>query len=207
MSQSIVDLSARSVTMSFRCCVLMLLCAMPLGCAAHQTSPAVRGVDGAMHTPLRAESGDVVVLFFSSPDCPIANAMAPEIERLDRQVRAGGGRFLLVHARRDVTSDVARAHAREFGITAPILLDVDHRLVSELNATVTPEIVVLRGADAGALRCVYQGRINNLYASLGNRRDRATEHYARDAIAAAFDGGEVDPAYRPPLGCFLEKNR
>jgi hypothetical protein len=76
-----------------------------------------------------------------------------------------------------------------------------------MHATVTPEIVVLRFGDDGQPVTVYQGLVNNLYASLGNRRDQATEHYGRDAIVAAVSGHTVEPSYRKPLGCFLEQTQ
>jgi hypothetical protein len=183
-------------------CVFLMLAS----CAAPGVV-SIPGADGESHTPLQGKDGDVVVLVFSSPDCPIANAIAPEIERLHRQTAAGGGRFYLVHAREDVGPERARQHAASYSITAPILLDGGHRLVDPMEATVTPEIVVVRLDGQGGWSRVYQGRINNLYASLGNRRDRATEHYARDAVMVALDGGTVEQPYIPPLGCYLETRR
>jgi len=146
-------------------------------------------------------------MVFSSPDCPIANALAPEIERLHALTLREGGVFFLVHARADVTPSMATEHAKAYAITAPILLDTDQRLVKQLDATVTPEVFVVRLIDGGDYEVVYHGLINNLYASLGNRRDRATEHFARQAIVAAAGGETVQPAYRPPLGCFLERTQ
>ena len=164
----------------------------------------VRDTGGALQKPLVGVDVPFVVIVFASPDCPIANAIAPEIERLHKMTVDAGAAFYLVHARSDVTADTAQKHARKFAITAPILLDTDQSLAKELNATVTPEIVVVK-TDQPTVEIIYQGLINNLYASLGNRRDQASEHYAREAIASAIDGIAVDPAYRKPLGCFIER--
>jgi len=166
---------------------------------------AVSDVDGVVQVPLDPTDSPLVVLLFSSPDCPIANAIAPEIERLHRQTVEANGRFYLVYARADITPARAIEHARQFGITAPILLDRDQELVAHVRATVTPEVFVIR-TDRGEMDVVYQGRVNNLYASLGNRRDVASEHYARDAIAAAATDEEVEPAFRKPIGCYLERH-
>lgn len=177
------------------------------GCASKRTDVIVAASDGTVCAPLSGEPGEVVVLLFASPDCPIANAIAPEIERLHRSVAESGGRFYFVHARSDVTAERATAHAIEYGITSPVLLDTSQLLVAAMHATVTPEIVVLRFGDDGKPVTVYQGLVDNLYASLGNRRDRATEHYGRDAIVAAVSGQTVEPSYRKPLGCFLEQTQ
>ena len=169
-----------------------------------QKIATIQGADHQMHQPLEGAAGEVVVVIVTSPDCPIANAIAPEMERLHQQTQAGGGRFYIVHARDDVTPARAHEHARQYGLAAPILIDGDHALVSQIKATVTPEIAVLRLDGRGGWDTVYQGRINNLYASLGNRRNKATEHYARRGIEAAFNGEIMDPAYIAPLGCYLE---
>lgn len=161
---------------------------------------------GVSHAPLLTNSDQVIVLLFSSPDCPIANAIAPEIERLHQQTVAGDGRFYVVHARKDVTPGAAAEHARSYGITAAVLLDRDQELVRAMDATVTPELVVLKCKPGEPPTRVYQGRINNLYASLGNRRDRASKHWGRDAIAKAMAGEPIEPSYRQPLGCFLERS-
>ncbi len=174
-----------------------------IGCGA--TPTATRAATGKTVRPLQASAGDVVVLLFSSPDCPIANAIGPEIERLHTQTVNAGGQFYVVHARDDVTAAGALQHAKAYGISAPILLDPDHRLVQAVSATVTPEIVVVRFDSSGRKSIVYQGLVNNLYASLGNRRDAATEHYGRDAIDLAAAGETVASPYRAPIGCYIER--
>ena len=183
--------------------VLLLGAGLSLS-ACSAPGPHLQSAAGAPVEPLGPHADDLVVLVFSSPDCPIANAIAPALERLHAQTKAVGGTLYLVHARTDVTSERAIAHAREYGLTMPVLLDHEHALVDRLNATVTPEGVVLV-RDGDTWRQVYQGSVNNLYASLGNRRDAATEHWLRDAIAAAAMGGSVTPKYRTPLGCFIEQ--
>ena len=187
--------------------ITIVVIASLAGCATKRADVRVTASDGTVCSPLSGEPGDVIVLLFASPDCPIANAIAPEIERLHRSAAESGGRFYFVHARSDVTAERATTHAIEYGITSPVLLDTSQLLVAEMHATVTPEIVVLRFGDDGQPVTVYQGLVNNLYASLGNRRDQATEHYGREAIVAAVSGHTVEPSYRKPLGCFLEQTQ
>lgn len=182
--------------------VLLLALATLAACAAPLHT--VRDSTGALCSPLGPHATDVVVLVFGSPDCPIANAIAPELERLHQRTLASGGTMYLVHARADVTPHVATNHARDYGLTMPVLLDEDQALVQAMDATVTPEGVVLLRTATG-WRTVYQGRVNDLYASIGNRRDTATEHWLRAGIDAAFAESTVTPTYRRPVGCFIEQ--
>lgn len=186
--------------------VVCLFATTVTSCGPKQTA-CIHGADSELHQPLSGFAGEVVVFIVTSPDCPIANAMAPEMERLYQQTKTGGGRYYIVHARNDVSAKRANEHASQYGLTAPILLDRDHSLVSQLKATVTPEVVIVRLDGRGGWDTVYQGRINNLYVSLGNRRYKATEHDARRGIEAAFSGQTMDPAYIAPLGCYLEVPR
>lgn len=176
-------------------------------CASRDATLLRPDVQGHMHAPLQGQQDDVVVLIFSSPDCPIANAIAPEIERLHLQTVDAGGRFFFVHVRDDVTPRYALGHAKRYGITSHVLLDHDQSLARRMNATVTPEVVVLRFDAEDAPRAVYQGAVNNLYADLGSRRQEATEHYARDGISAAHAGTAVRVPYRTPIGCTIENVR
>jgi len=154
---------------------------------------------------LQGRQGDVVVIVFSSTDCPIANSMAPEIERIHKDLQQQGGKLYLVHAWKGRTSKDVASHAKEFGLSMEVLIDDHHELVQRFNATVTPEAVVLSFDEQGASEVVYQGLINNLFASPGNRRDEATKHYVRDAIDAAFAGKDISPSFRKPTGCVIEQ--
>ena len=145
------------------------------------------------------------MLVFTSIDCPIANALVPEINRLHKQVDALEGSLWLIHPNQTHTMDEIQAHAKEFGIQPSNRIDESHSLVREFDITVTPEIVVLAYHDPYSYHLVYQGIINNLFVSPGNRRDRATEHYARDAIQLAAEGLTVSPSYRKPTGCLIEQ--
>jgi hypothetical protein len=104
-----------------------------------------------------------------------------------------------------ITYRDANAHAEEFGLTMEVLVDSEHELVNKFNATTTPEAVVIRYNKEGLPIVVYQGLINNLFDSPGNRRDTATQHYVRDAIDAALANEQANPAYRAPAGCVIEK--
>ena len=182
-------------------CVLML---MTMACCT--STPRLVDHSGIQHTPLEGESGELIVLVFSSTDCPIANAMAPDIERASQETAEAGGRFYLVHARTDLPHERTRTHASQYKLTMPVMVDRSHTLVKTLGATVTPEAFVLRIDDHGGHTVLYQGSVNNLYGSVGNRRLNVTEHHLRDAIRSAAAGEAVEPSRRTPFGCFIERN-
>ena len=154
---------------------------------------------------LQGQHGEVDVIIFSSTDCPIANSMAPEIERLHQAIQTKGGELYLVHVWEGRTNTDANAHAKEYNLTMDVVVDSEHELVKKFNATVTPEAIVIAYDENARPVVIYLGLINNLFDSPGNRRDEATEHYVRDAINAAFNNESVSPSYRTPTGCLIEQ--
>lgn len=154
--------------------------------------------------PLAGQAGDVVVVVFSSTDCPIANALAPELERIHRDLEARGGRLFLVHARSDLDAATSAAHATQYGLTMPVLIDNELTLARSLGAVVTPEAVVLRFAERDLWTVVYRGRINDLYVALGRRRAAATSHDLRRAIDAALAHRPIDFEPVAAVGCWIE---
>lgn len=177
---------------------------MTAGCS---TPAKLHDAAGSEHVPLSGERDDLVVLVFSSTECPIANAMAPDIKRASDETREAGGRFYIVHARRDLEPEAVRTHARNYELTMPVLVDRDHALVEELDATVTPEAAVLRFTGTNRYEVIYRGSVNNLFGSVGNRRKQATEHYLRDAIASGAAGEPIEVKVREPFGCYIERER
>jgi mono/diheme cytochrome c family protein len=153
-------------------------------------------LSGAIQRPLEAGTKPGSVLIFYWHDCPICNSYAPEINRLSADYTNFA--FYIVQVDPDLTPDAARIHARQFGLRPPVLLDPRHRLVRLAKASVAPEAVVF-GKDGKVL---YQGRIDNLYAGLNQRRAEATEHDLRAALDAIAAGRPVR-SQAPAVGCLI----
>jgi thiol-disulfide isomerase/thioredoxin len=137
---------------------------------------------------------------FVATDCPIANGYAPEIERLHQAYRTKGISFRLVFPDRDLTEETVRRHLAAYGLTLPFMIDRDHALVKRASATTTPEAVVF---DPKGL-VLYQGRIDNRYSDLGDRRDTVTEFHLSDALDAVLAGKRPSVAKTEPIGCLIE---
>ena len=178
----------------------LLAMTVPTLVAACATTPPVERVPPA----LRGEIGEVTVLIFGSVDCPIANAYAPEIERIYEQCLTRSVKMFYVHPTVGVTSADAIKHAQEVRLTVPIALDPDHIIVRAVGATVTPEAAVIRFIEADQFDLVYRGRIDDFYAGIGKRRARASTRELLDAIDAAIDGRVPAVARTTPVGCFIE---
>ena len=140
---------------------------------------------------------------FIATDCPIANGLAPEIERIHQAYKDKGVVFRLVYPDRDLTEEAVKEHLADYGLSAPFVIDRDHRLVKRAAATTTPEVVVF---DAKGI-LVYRGRIDDRYTDLGARRNVATEFYLRDALEAVLSGKKPLVEKTVAIGCLIETVR
>ena len=189
--------------------LLTLSGVVSLRCSATSSpSPDRATQDESRVGPLDGRPGDVVALVFTSTDCPVANAMAPELGRSLSALESQGIRCYLVYPRTNLTGAAMRGHAEAYGLEAELLADPDQKLVAALGADITPQGYVLEFDADGDWHVRYRGRVNDLYASIGNRRDLATRHEWRDAALAVSEGFMPPSTDGPPaVGCLIEINR
>jgi len=155
-------------------------------------------------SPLDPGDGVATVLVFVTVDCPISNQYAPTIRALAEEFSPRGVRFQLVHVDPDVTPERAVAHAAEFDLALPIVMDPQHRLVRLAGVRVTPEVAVYaRGDRAGAVDLVYRGWIDDRYAELGKKRQVVTTHDLRDVLRTLVDGERLEPRRTEAVGCLV----
>ena len=139
------------------------------------------------------------VLIFTTTDCPVANAMMPEITRLQKEYAAKGIAFTLVHVDPDTTDALARKHAKDYGVSVPFALDPKHELVKRYKAARTPEAFLI--LPDGSIP--YHGRINDLYYAPGQRRRSPTTHDLRDAMESILSSRPVAKSAQPAVGCVI----
>ncbi len=181
----------------------VLAWALAAGCATTGQS------DRRSIEPLHGQPGDIVVLIFGAVDCPIANRYAPTLaaiqEHCSKAATSTPVRMYYVYPASHLDQASAEAHAKEYGLTIPIVLDSSHAIVDAVGATVTPEAAVLRFESAGTYNLAYRGRIDDWYLAIGQRRTAATQHDLLDAIDATVAGRPVSNARTAAIGCFIER--
>ena len=165
----------------------------------HVSDFSLADTAGKQHAIAELRHCKAVVLFFVSTECPASNGYAPVMQQLASRYAARGVTVYGVHTDPDVTAEQAAAHAKEYGLTMPILLDPRQTLARQTGARVTPESVVV--TPDGAV--VYRGRIDDRYAIDGKRRDVPTTHDLAAAIDAVLDGTAPAVSRTRAFGCPL----
>lgn len=179
--------------------VVALLAALAVaGLSAAEKPVELLDIRQQPHTPLAVSDRKAAVLFFVSPFCPTSNAFTPEINRIAADY-TNQFAFYLVEADADISTADAQKHAETLEIQAPVLLDPAQVLARRTGAKTTPEAVVL-AADG---RTLYQGRINNLYATQTKKLKEPTVHDLRAALDAIAAGQPVATPATKAIGCSI----
>lgn len=172
-----------------------LLCALLL-LASSASALELPATDGKSYDPAAAGGKKAVVLFFVSPFCSTTKSFMKEINQItadysDRVV------VYLVHSDPEITNEVAMEHAILSDVKATVLLDKEQALAKQVQAKITPEVVVL----SPKAETLYKGRINDLYLGPTKRQRAATTKDLRDALDAILAAKPVASPQPEAQGC------
>ena len=151
-------------------------------------SLAVQAADGGTvsFADLLGPDGRAVCFAFLHPACPLAQEYAPVLSTLAADFGGEGIRFVGVICECDDPAEVD-AYRREYGITFPIHLDTNFRLAEALDATITPEVVLV---DRDRI-IRYSGRIDDRYKIRGVMTPGNAEPELANAIQDLLAGREI----------------
>ncbi|HEX6882799.1 MAG TPA: redoxin domain-containing protein [Planctomycetota bacterium] len=141
--------------------------------------------------------GEVVVLAMTEVGCPIAQKLAPRLERLAGEL-AGRVRFVGIDAStQDSLAEIA-AESRELGRTFPVLKDARQELARALGVRTTTEVFLFDGTGELA----YRGAVDDQYA-LGAARPEPGQSWLAGALVAVLAGREPATRATEAPGCLL----
>lgn len=170
---------------------LILLLALLLGGAPLASA----GRPAAPRLPL-------TVYVFLAETCPISQQATLPLRALYARYAPLGVRFVGVFPAPGATAASVAEFARAYAVPFATQLDAGQQLTRQLGATITPEAVVV-AADGRTI--LYQGRLNDQYAALGQRRTVSQHHELAEALADLAAGRPVAVPRTPAVGCFIEK--
>ena len=143
-----------------------------------------------------------VALVFLATECPISNAMVPELNSLHQVFHLRGVEIYGVHADPNLTRERAAKHRTDFKLRFPVLFDASGELRRRLKATHTPQAFVL--SPEGEV--IYQGLIDDRFADLGQKRPASAgkQEYVKEALNRTLAGELPEISSTTPIGCLLE---
>jgi hypothetical protein len=144
----------------------------------------------------------LTVYVFLAETCPISQQATLPLRALHARYAPLGVRFVGVFPAPGSTAASVAEFARTYALPFATQPDASQQLTRQLGATITPEAIVV-AADGHTVR--YQGRLDDQYAALGQRRTISQHHELADALADLAAGRPVAVPRAPAVGCFIEK--
>jgi peroxiredoxin len=191
----------------FICLIILIATCSPLEASTSDQSSLLNQLQGKQfldtsgqaHSATDWKDKKAIAFVFLAIDCPISNRYSPELNSIYSEYSKRGVAFYGVHSDGTLTVEQARAHATEYSLQFPILLDSSFDLAKILGARITPEAVVLSGTGIP----LYRGRIDNLYITFGQMRAQPTVNDLRTILDDAIAGKSAPYASNTPVGCFI----
>ena len=160
------------------------------------------GRPGLAVRPAPPRQQRVTVYVFLAESCPISQQATLPLRELHARYAAQGIHFVGVFPGGTATEASVAAFGRKYEVPFSLQLDPGHALTQRFKATITPEAVVV-AADGRTIR--YQGRLDDRYAALGERRSLSQHHELAEALADLAAGRPVAVPRTEAVGCFIEK--
>jgi hypothetical protein len=145
--------------------------------------------------------GNLKVIFFLDPECPVSNAYMREIKSIHSDYSKKGVTFEAVFPVPTVTREDIRQFLLKYQSTIPGYQDAGLQKVKRYQATTMPEAVLVNANG----EILYRGAIDNWYYALGKNRAKATELYLRNAIEAVLNGEMVLKSRTEAIGCVINQ--
>jgi glutaredoxin len=156
-------------------------------------------VDGKVTSPGNFSNRRVLVIIFTSNDCPYDAYYRDRIRSMVKDY-AQSVQFLLVNANQEPNESVKKMKEGygQWQLPVPYLADKDQVLMTQLHASKTPEAFVFRN-DKGKFSKVYQG-------ALDDNPQIATDvgtSYLKESIDQLLAGTKITNGSVRAVGCFI----
>lgn len=145
----------------------------------------------------------VVVYVFLLEKCVVCSSSVPALKDIYSSFHDQGVEFIGIFPNSNYsTQETIDSFSNVHQLPFPLKLDNTGVWTQQLNATVTPEVIVARRSSGVIL---YRGKIDNLYERVGKRRQVVTEFYLIDALESILSNRDIAIKETLPVGCFIMK--
>ncbi|WP_437200925.1 redoxin domain-containing protein [Planctomicrobium sp. SH664] len=155
-------------------------------------------VRGSQTSLAAFQESRVVVVAFLGTACPLAKHYAVRLQAIADEHESAGVSIVGVNSNVQDSPTKILEFAKLHGVRFPILKDVGHCLADLLEASRTPEVIVL-----DELRQVrYRGRVDDKYL-IGVTREAPSREDLKLAISDLLAGKGVQVPRTEPVGCLI----
>lgn len=150
-----------------------------------------------------AQTDSITVYIFLSETCPICQNQTLSLRDLNDKFVSKGIKIVGVFPNIEMSDAVSiLKFKKKYKLNFEVQLDNSQLISSKLQATVTPQVFVVKNNTQEVL---YEGKIDNSFERVGKRRQIITDFYLRDALLQITQNQCVTVKKTEPVGCFIQK--
>ena len=186
---------------------LLILTSLFFGALVTTVSANAARVDNFMLLDHRGDAhelhyhrnADAVVIMVQGNGCPIVRNALGDFAQLQSEFADANVKFFMLNANLQDTRESIYAEAEKYGIKVPVLHDETQLIGESLDLVRTAEVLVI---DPKTWEIAYRGPLNDRLV-YERQKQKASQHFAADAIRAVTQGKSVAVAQRDTMGCLI----
>jgi len=193
----------RFVLISFLCTVVLLSVALHPNNYLKNSTPGEKfkgftltDYEGNQHSLSDYTESKAIVIMFIATQCPVSNAYNSRMEKIYKDYKGKDVTFLGINSNKSEDVTEIKEHAKDNGLTFPILKDEKNIIADEFEASYTPEIYVLNNE----FELLYHGRIDN-----SRRESEVNSTDLRNALDEILEGKKVSNPETKAFGCTIKR--
>jgi len=193
----------RFVLISFLCTVVLLSIALHPNNYLKNSAPGenfkgftLTDYAGNQHSLSDYTESKAIVIMFIATQCPVSNAYNSRMEKIYKDYKGKDVTFLGINSNKSEDVTEIKEHAKDNGLTFPILKDEKNIIADEFEASYTPEIYVLNNE----FELLYHGRIDN-----SRRESEVNSTDLRNALDEILEGKKVSNPETKAFGCTIKR--
>jgi len=143
-------------------------------------------------------TGKPVLFIFLSPECPLCQQYSLVLNKLYGEYGKKVNFYGIIPGK-TFDANTINGFSEKYKIAFPLYIDRVLKLSRYLQATATPEVILLDNRS----ELLYKGAIDDWFADLGKQRSRTTKNFLHDALDQQLGGEPVAVKRTKAIGCYI----
>ena len=138
---------------------------------------------------------------FLSPECPLCKNYTTVLNKITKDFPFDSLTIIGIISGKDYSAEEVNSFKKEFSVDFPLFIDPAKKLTNYLEATITPEVVLMN--EKGKL--IYRGAIDDWVTDLGKNKLRPEKEYLRLAVTQYINHQPISIKKTKPKGCYINE--
>lgn len=156
----------------------------------------LKDYNGTQFKPSNLKDSKAVAYIFVSTRCPVSNAYNERMEKLHKKFKEKKIAIIGINSNRAENSEEIKNHAKESGLSFPILKDNGNKVADYLKASFTPEVYLLNSKS----ELIYHGRIDD-----SRRESSVNTSDLANAFQAVLSSSPIKVKETKAFGCSIKR--